>query len=123
MEGCAQGHISFRAEIRIMSFCWGHCHYCGLWAVCEIQKQFLNGRGCPVRSSGLLFLAFFRCASQLLFHVFHGAEGNDDVKCRVADAVNLFFVIVFSTETRLVGEIPAVGVDCPTSRAKPVFEI
>ena len=80
----------------------------------EIQKQFLNGRGCPVRSSKLLCLAFFRCAPQLLFHVFHGAEGNDDVKCRVDDAVNLFFVIVFSPETRLVGEIHAVGVDCPT---------
>ena len=115
MEGCAQGRISFRSGIRIMSSCRGNIVITADFGdFAEIQKQFLNGRGCPVRSSKLLCLAFFRCASQLLFHVFHGAEGNDDVKCRVDDAVNLFFVIVFSSETRLVGEIHAVGVDCPT---------
>ena len=31
-----RGRISFRAGIRIMSPCRGHCHYCGLWAVCGI---------------------------------------------------------------------------------------
>ena len=42
MKGCAQGRISFRAEIRIMSLSGRHCHYYGLWAVYGNSKQFLK---------------------------------------------------------------------------------
>ena len=44
------GRISFRAEIRIMSFSGGHCHYCGFGSFAELKSPKGAGSQLPICS-------------------------------------------------------------------------